>query len=133
MRYHFFLHYGWFFQNLGKEGWRTFMHTTVPNHLLKYELINKVVNMGTQSLSIPWSSINGEWTEYSHLNSTLSAYTSQLVYLNVSGFNNSAQTRGDDRIIAILVAKSTNLRTLDVTESKLTLMSTIATVLPYEH
>ena len=29
MRYHFFLHYGWFFQNLGKEGWRTFMHTTV--------------------------------------------------------------------------------------------------------
>ena len=106
---------------------------SIPNHLLKYELINKVVNMGTQSLSIPWSSINGEWTEYSHLVSTLSAYTSQLVYLNVSGFNNSAQTRGDDRIIAILVAKSTNLRTLDVTESKLTLMSTIATVLPYEH
>ena len=103
---------------------------SIPNHLLKYELINKVVNMGTQSLSIPWSSINGEWTEYSHLVSTLSAYTSQLVYLNVSGFNNSAQTRGDDRIIAILVAKSTNLRTLDVTESKLTLMST---VLPYEH
>ena len=29
MRYHFFLHYGWFFHNLGKEGWRTFMHTTV--------------------------------------------------------------------------------------------------------
>ena len=29
MRYHFFLHYGWFFQNLGKEGRRTFMHTTV--------------------------------------------------------------------------------------------------------
>jgi hypothetical protein len=33
MRYHFFLHYGWFFQNLGKEGWLTFMHTTV--HLLR--------------------------------------------------------------------------------------------------
>ena len=33
MRYHFFLHYGWFFQNLGKEAVRTFMHTTVcpPN------------------------------------------------------------------------------------------------------
>ena len=30
MRYHFFLHYGWFFQNLGKEAVRTFMHTTVP-------------------------------------------------------------------------------------------------------
>ena len=29
MRYHFFLHYGWFFQNLGKETVRTFMHTTV--------------------------------------------------------------------------------------------------------
>ena len=25
----FFLHYERFFQNLGKEGWRTFMHTTV--------------------------------------------------------------------------------------------------------
>ena len=30
MRYHFFLHYGWFFQNVGKEAVRTFMHTTVP-------------------------------------------------------------------------------------------------------
>ena len=29
MRYHLFLHYGWFFQNLGKETVRTFMHTTV--------------------------------------------------------------------------------------------------------
>ena len=29
MRYDFFLHYGWFFQNLGKEAVRTFMHTTV--------------------------------------------------------------------------------------------------------
>ena len=29
-RYHFFLHYGWFFLNLGKQGRRTFMHTTVP-------------------------------------------------------------------------------------------------------
>ena len=28
MRY-FFLQYGWFFQNLGKEAVRTFMHTTV--------------------------------------------------------------------------------------------------------
>ena len=37
---------------------------SIPNHLLKYELINKVVNMGMQSLSIPWSSIDREWTEY---------------------------------------------------------------------
>ena len=29
MKDHFFLHYGWFFQNLGKEGRRTFMHATV--------------------------------------------------------------------------------------------------------
>ena len=31
MRDHFFLHYGWFFQNLRKEAVRTFMHTTVAN------------------------------------------------------------------------------------------------------
>ena len=30
MRYHLFLHYGWFLQNLGKEAVRTNMHTTVP-------------------------------------------------------------------------------------------------------
>ena len=35
MRYHFFLHNGWFFQNLGKEAVRTFMHTTVPTYLGK--------------------------------------------------------------------------------------------------
>ena len=29
MRYHFFLHYGWFLQNLGKKAVLTFMHTTV--------------------------------------------------------------------------------------------------------
>ena len=29
MRYHLFLHYGWFLQNLGKETVRTNMHTTV--------------------------------------------------------------------------------------------------------
>ena len=38
MRYHFFLHYGWFFQNLGKEGQRTFMHTTVSYLELELEL-----------------------------------------------------------------------------------------------
>jgi hypothetical protein len=34
MRYHFFLHYGWFFQNLGKEAIRTFMNTTVCQSFL---------------------------------------------------------------------------------------------------
>ena len=29
MRYHLFLHYGWFLQNLGKDHIRTNMHTTV--------------------------------------------------------------------------------------------------------
>ena len=29
MRYHFFLHYGWFLQNLGKKAVRTNIHTTV--------------------------------------------------------------------------------------------------------
>ena len=29
MRHYLFLHYGWFFQNLGKEAVPTFMHTTV--------------------------------------------------------------------------------------------------------
>ena len=29
LMYHFFLHYGWFYQNLGKEAVRSNMHTTV--------------------------------------------------------------------------------------------------------
>ena len=33
MRYHLFLHYGWFLQNLGKDFIPTNMHTTVPNLL----------------------------------------------------------------------------------------------------
>ena len=36
MRYHFFLHYGWFFQNLGKEAIRTFMHTTVYIYIFSF-------------------------------------------------------------------------------------------------
>ena len=111
-----------------------FWHTvSIPNHILKYELINKLINMGTRSLSIPWSSIDGEWAEYSHLVSTLSTFASQLSYLNISGFNNSPQIRGDNRIIAMLIAKSTSLKTLDVTESKLALMSEISIVIPYGH
>ena len=35
MKCHFFLHYGWFFQNLGKEAVRTFMHTTVMSVMFK--------------------------------------------------------------------------------------------------
>ena len=35
MRYHFFLHYGWFFQNLGKEAVWTNMHTSVDECIQK--------------------------------------------------------------------------------------------------
>ena len=38
MRFHFFLHYGWFFQNLGIEAVRTFMHTTVPGTFLNIKV-----------------------------------------------------------------------------------------------
>ena len=40
MRYHFFLHYGWFFQNLGKEAVRTFMHTTVYQETKYVSILN---------------------------------------------------------------------------------------------
>ena len=48
MRDHFFLHYGWFFQNLGKEAVRTFMHTTVSIIELKLKILimNKNVPLG---------------------------------------------------------------------------------------
>ena len=106
---------------------------SVPNHLLKYELINKLINMGTQSLNIPWSSIDGKWPEYTHLVDNLSTYASNLRHLNISGFNDSSKIRGDNRLKAILIAKSINLKTLDLTASKLTLLSTITTTLPWGH
>ena len=49
MRYHFFLHYGWFFQNLRKEAVRTFMHTTVCD-LTKDSCRDQLP---------PWKSISG--------------------------------------------------------------------------
>ena len=36
-------------------------------------------------------------------------------------------------MITILIAKSADFRTLDLTASKLTLLSTIATIIPYGH
>ena len=57
---------------------------SIPNQLLKYEIINKIVNMGTHSLSIPWSSLNGKWKEMDHLDENLSAYTSKLRQLNIT-------------------------------------------------
>ena len=40
----FFLHYGWFFQNLGKEAVQTFMHMTVRVILNKYQKVSFVKN-----------------------------------------------------------------------------------------
>ena len=40
MRYHFFLHYGWFLQNLKKETVWTNMHTTVLPFVLFYKLFS---------------------------------------------------------------------------------------------
>ena len=54
MRYHFFLHYGWFFQNLGKEAVRTFMHTTVFLGLDTSKSKKKVVVPETQILNENW-------------------------------------------------------------------------------
>jgi len=39
--YHFFLHYGWFFQNHGKEAVRTFMHTNVAAVIQLYLVTKK--------------------------------------------------------------------------------------------
>jgi len=44
MRYHFFLHYGWFFQNLGKEDVRTFMHTTVSCLCGRKKRMDKIIH-----------------------------------------------------------------------------------------
>merc|ERR1712008_281103 len=41
--------------------------------------------------------------------------------------------RGDDKILALIVAKSRHLRVLDLTAAKLTLLHNIATTLPWSH
>ena len=43
MRYHFFLRYGWFLQNLEKEAVRTNMHTTVCTSLKKSFIIQTYI------------------------------------------------------------------------------------------
>ena len=52
MRYHLFLHYGWFLQNLGKDFIRTNMHTTVPRYwetLLRRVQFKRYWNKNTKS------------------------------------------------------------------------------------
>ena len=45
MRYHFFLQYGWFLQNLGKDFIPTNMHTTVVVANLKASLFKTVLSL----------------------------------------------------------------------------------------
>ena len=102
---------------------------SLPNQTLKYEIINKIINMGTRSLSIPWSTLNGEWQDMDHLDDNISAYTSKLRQLNISGVNESDTIRGNNKIVANLVAKSSDLRTLDMTGATLNLLNIVATTL----
>ena len=102
---------------------------SLPNQMLKYEIINKIINMGTHSLSIPWSTLNGEWQDMDHLDDNISAYTSKLRQLNISGVNESDTVRGNNKIVANLVAKSSDLRILDMTGATLNLLNIVATTL----
>ena len=60
MRYNLFLHYGWFFQNLGKEAVQTNMHTTVLNDLIQFlssevstsKPVSKMQGHGSQCFSL---------------------------------------------------------------------------------
>merc|ERR1711935_892300 len=47
--------------------------------------------------------------------------------------NESTTVRGDDKTLALLVAKSKNLRVLDLTMAKLPLLNNIANTLPWGH
>ena len=61
------------------------------------------------------------------------ANSSKLEYLNLSGCNESEVVRGDDKMLAIIVAKSNHLRILDATATKLPLMYNIAQSIPWGH
>ena len=53
MRYHLFLQYGWFLQNLGKDFTRTNMHTTVALIKLQYDCkIKQSILQGGQRTKI---------------------------------------------------------------------------------
>ena len=45
MGYHFVLHYGWFFQNLGKEALQTSMHTTVYGEHFQARITTAIQNL----------------------------------------------------------------------------------------
>ena len=111
------------------EFWR---RITIPNQDLTYTLMNNIISMGTQSLSIPWSSVKGDWLEYKGLKNILKDNVSNLEYLDLSGCNGSGISRGDDDMVALLVAKSTKLKILDLSASRVTLVNTIAGKLPWD-
>ena len=80
MRYHFFLHYGWFFQNLGKEAVRTFMHTTVCEDLFAIgKYCWKLQFWGLQNMMKPMQPTHGE-TPAPEPNSTKWSHTTHNLY-----------------------------------------------------
>ena len=79
MRYHLFLQYGWFLQNLGKYFIRTNMHTTVALLINSCNLWNEIWNsmsdpMGEQfnlfrqfQVFYEWTwFVNTQWSEFFH-------------------------------------------------------------------
>ena len=111
------------------EFWRKI---NIPKQNLRYTVITRIIENGTRSLSIPWSTVHGEWSENRELKDTI--YTaSSLEFLDLSGCNESTTVRGDDKTLALLVAKSKNLRVLDLTMAKLQLLNNIANTLPWGH
>ena len=54
MKYHFFLHYGWFLQNLGNEAVRTNMHTTVVRGWLTFGSLKYYVRTTQFPSEISW-------------------------------------------------------------------------------
>jgi hypothetical protein len=81
--------------------------------------------MGTKVLSIPWCSVQGNWSEYMDLKNFLRSNVTDLEYLDLSGCNGSGTCDGDDSMTALLVSKSKKLAVLDLSTSRLTLIKTI--------
>ena len=104
------------------EFWRLIR---IPNQILNYTLIPNIIAMGTQFLSIPWCSVQGNWSEYMDLKNFLRNNVSDLEYLDLSGCNGSGTCNGDDSMAALLVSRSKKLAVPDLSTLRLTLIKTI--------
>jgi hypothetical protein len=111
------------------EFWRLIR---IPHQVLTYNLISNIITMGTKRLSIPWCAIKGNWSGYTDLENILTEGLSDLEYLDMTGCNGSGTYDGNDRMAAILVSRSEDLTILDLTSSRLTLVSTIMRALTWE-